>query len=80
MPKSSKVTSTKTGNFLGDTPGNRNLHCNRTEGGGGSGESHAGGPSGQFLGPTKGNSNLKPDRTAGTGGGAGGKHKAGGAY
>lgn len=54
------------GKFLGDTKGNRDLHCNRTEGGGGSGESHAGGPeSGKFLGPTKGNRDLPTNRSNG---------------
>lgn len=68
------------GKFLGDTKGNRDLHCNLSTGsGGGSGESHSGSPSGKFLGPTKGNTDLPIDRTSGTGGGAGGKYKAGGA-
>ncbi len=67
------------GRFLGDTKGNANLHCNRSEGeNGGSGESHAGAPSGKFLGTTKGNTDLPIDRTKGTGGGAGGKFIAGG--
>jgi hypothetical protein len=69
------------GKFLGDTPGNRNMNHNLSEGScGGSGESHAGSPSGKFLGSTKGNTDLPPNRTSGTGGGAGGKYKAGGAH
>lgn len=68
------------GKFLGDTKGNRDLHCNLTEGqGGGSGESHNSLGASKFIGPTKGNSDLPIDRTKGTGGGAGGKYKAGGA-
>lgn len=68
------------GKFLGDTKGNRDLHCNLTSGEkGGSGESHSGSPSGKFLGSTKGNRDLPPDRTSGTGGGKGGAYKAGGA-
>jgi hypothetical protein len=65
--------------FLGETKGNRDLHCNVSGmEKGGSGESHEGSPSGKFLGPTNGNTNLPPDRTSGTGGGAGGKFTAGG--
>lgn len=68
------------GKFLGDTKGNRDLHCNLSTGsGGGSGESHEGSPSGKFLGTTKGNTDLPIDRTKGTGGGKGGAYKAGGA-
>lgn len=56
----------KDGKFLGDTKGNRDLHCNRSEGGGGSGESHAGGPSsGKFIGDTKGNRDLPTNRSSG---------------
>ena len=66
--------------FLGDTKGNRDLHCNLSSGEkGGSGESHEGAPSGKFLGTTKGNRDLPIDRTSGTGGGKGGAYKAGGA-
>jgi hypothetical protein len=69
------------GKFLGDTKGNRDLHCNLSDGtGGGSGESHSGSPSGKFLGETKGNKDLPINRSSGTGGGAGGKFKSGGAY
>ena len=53
------------GKFLGHTKGNRDLHCNRTEGGGGSGESHSGGPSSKFIGETKGNRDLKVNRSEG---------------
>lgn len=57
------------GKFLGETKGNKDLHCNLSEGsGGGSGESHSGGPSSKFIGETKGNTDLKPDRTSGAGG------------
>lgn len=50
--------------FLGETKGNRDLHCNRSKGGGGSGESHKGGAGlgGKFAGVTKGNSYLNPKR------------------
>lgn len=66
--------------FLGDTKGNRDLHCNLSTGsGGGSGESHSGSPSGKFLGETKGNKDLPIDRTSGVSSGMGGKYKAGGA-
>ncbi len=69
------------GKFLGDTKGNRDLHCNLSTGsGGGSGESHSDMSGGKFLGETKGNKDLPIDRTSGTGGGSGGKFKAGGAY
>lgn len=68
------------GKFLGDTKGNRDLHCNlSTPSGGGSGESHSGGPSGKFLGETKGNKDLPINLSGGMGGGSGGKFKAGGA-
>lgn len=68
------------GKFLGDTKGNRDLHCNLSTGsGGGSGESHSSVSSGKFIGTTKGNTDLPIDRTKGMGGGAGGKYKAGGA-
>jgi hypothetical protein len=54
------------GKFLGDTKGNRDLHCNLSSGEkGGSGESHGGKPSGKFLGATKGNTDLPIDRTSG---------------
>lgn len=52
--------------FLGDTKGNRDLSvCRDLDDIGGSGESHASGPSGKFLGATKGNTDLPIDRTAG---------------
>jgi hypothetical protein len=61
------------GKFLGETKGNRDLHCNRSEGGGGSGESHAGAPSSKFIGQTKGNRDLPINRTEGVSEGHGGK-------
>jgi hypothetical protein len=68
------------GKFLGETKGNRDLHCNLSSGEkGGSGESHSGSPSGKYLGHTKGNRDLPINRTEGVSGGhGGGKHKAGG--
>lgn len=61
------------GKFLGDTKGNRDLHCNLSTGsGGGAGESHSGAPSGKFLGSTKGNTDLPPNRTSGVSMGHGG--------
>jgi hypothetical protein len=54
--------------FLGDTKGTRDLHCNRSTGGGGAGESHSGSPSGKFLGETKGNRDLPINRSSGVGG------------
>lgn len=54
------------GKFLGETKGNKDLHCNRTDGAqGGSGESHSGGPSAKFIGETKGNRDLPTNRTNG---------------
>ncbi len=61
------------GKFLGDTKGNRDLNINRSEGGGGSGESHGGKPSSKFIGETKGNRDLKIDRSSGVEGGKGGR-------
>lgn len=61
------------GKFLGDTKGNRDLHCDRSAGGGGSGESHGGKPSSKFIGTTKGNTDLKIDRSSGVEGGKGGR-------
>lgn len=69
------------GKFLGDTKGNRDLHCNRSSGEiGGSGESHKPATYGnEFLGTTKGNRDLKTNRSSGVKGGqGGGPHKAGG--
>ena len=68
------------GKFLGETKGNRDLHCNLSDGqGGGAGEGHSGSPSGKFLGTTKGNTDLPINRTEGVKSGQGsGPHKAGG--
>lgn len=52
------------GKFLGETKGNRDLNPNRTQGGGGSGESGKGTPSGKWLGPTKGNKDFPPNRSS----------------
>jgi hypothetical protein len=69
------------GKFLGETKGNRDLHCNRSTGeGGGSGESHKGGAGlgGKFAGVTKGNKDLPIDRTQGVSTGHGGGPYKGG--
>jgi hypothetical protein len=58
----------KMGKFLGETKGNRDLHCNLSNGSkGGSGESHKGGAGlgGKFAGGTKGNTDLPINRSAG---------------
>lgn len=55
------------GKFLGDTKGNRDLHCNRSSGElGGSGEAHkAFSHNNKFLGSTKGNRDLPTNRSEG---------------
>lgn len=60
--------------FLGETKGNRDLHCNRSSGGGGSGESHSSGVSGKFLGHTKGNRDLPINRSSGVSSGPNSKN------